>query len=216
VRYILPAVFISALLASSLGLAGEFYGKVVAVMDGDTLMVMRGNQRVKVRLAEIDAPEKTQAYGNESRQSLEKMVMGKTIQVTSRAVDDYGRIVAMLNVEGLNVNHEQVRLGMAWEYSRFHNNGEVLKLQHEAQQDKRGLWAGEEIVEPSQWRKLHPSTLKTVAQADPACEKKRCSQMASCEEARDYFARCGKKTLDGDNDGMPCESLCMPNKNVKN
>lgn len=215
-RQIRSAVFIAALLASGLGLAGEFSGRVVAVMDGDTLMVMRGNQRVKVRLAEIDAPEKAQAYGAESRQSLEKMVMGKTIQVTSRAVDDYGRLVAMLSVDGLNVNHEQVRLGMAWEYSRFHNNTEVLSFQHEAQQVKRGLWAGEEIVEPSQWRKLHPSTLNIAAQADPSCEKKRCSQMVSCEEARDYFSRCGTKTLDGDNDGMPCESLCMPKKNIKN
>jgi len=198
------------LCASGWMFAAEFTGKVVAVMDGDTIMVLQGEKPVKVRLAEIDAPEKAQPYGLASQQSLAGMVKGKKIQVKSRAIDDYGRMVAMLSFEGLNVNHEQVRRGMAWEYSRFHNNRAVMALQHEAQLAKRGLWAGDEIIEPSQWRKQHPSTLPSVAPADPSCAKKRCSEMVSCEEARDYMIRCGVRELDGDSDGVPCERLCEP------
>ena len=137
-------------------------------------------------------------------------------------MDDYGRIVAMVGVAGLNVNHEQVRRGLAWEYSRFHSNRELMVLQREAQQAKRGLWAGEDIVEPSQWRKLHLSTVASpiavssvvastaasVAADETGCGKARCSMMTSCADAKRYYARCGGKPLDGDRDGRPCEKLC--------
>lgn len=220
-------IFVALVVATGWAQAAEFTGKVIAVMDGDTLMVMQGHNPVKVRLAEMDAPEKAQPYGMESQQSLAKMVMGKQIRVVSRAIDDYGRMVALVHIDGSNVNHEQVRRGWAWEYSRFHNNREVLALQREAQQAKRGLWAGAEIIEPSQWRKLHPVVFADAAapsteasrssgQGDAACARKHCAQMASCDEARDYLARCGVRSLDGDADGMPCESLCAPQKKIKN
>ena len=222
---------IALLCAAGLTHAAEFSGKVIAVMDGDTLSVMRDNRPVKVRLAEIDAPEKAQPYGAESQKSLAEMVTGKQIRVTSRAIDDYGRMVAMVSIDELNVNHEQVRRGMAWEYSRFHSNRELMALQREAQQAKRGLWAGKEAIEPSQWRKQHPSTLPAPSAAAPssavvpdpafrpnsgqACSKKRCSEMTSCEEAMHYLTKCGIKSLDGDADGTPCEQLCAASTQSK-
>ena len=216
-------ICIALLCVNGLAYAADFSGKVIAVMDGDTLLVMRGKQPVKVRLAEMDAPEKAQPYGTASQKSLAEMVMGKQIRVESRAVDDYGRLVATVYANELNVNHEQVRRGMAWEYSHFHSNREVMALQYEAQQAKRGLWAEEGAVEPSQWRKQHPGIIRLGAVVSPvsapaattvigaACgSKKHCSQMSSCEEARYYLAQCGIKTLDGDGDGVPCEELCSP------
>ena len=212
---------------SALANAAEFSGKVVAVMDGDTLLVIRDGHPVKVRFAEIDAPEKAQPFGMASQKSLAEMVMGKQIQVVSRAVDDYGRLVATVHVGEINVNHEQVRRGMAWEYSRFHSNRELMALQREAQQAKRGLWAEAGAVEPSQWRKQHPGTFaaqlsaavlpvsasSATAPLDPACVKKHCSEISSCEEALRHLSHCGQKSLDGDADGKPCESLCAPARN---
>ena len=194
--------------------AADFSGKGIAVLDGDTLLVLRGGNPVKVRLAEVDAPEKAQPYGTASQKSLAELVMGKQIRVVSRAVDDYGRLVATVQVNGLNVNHEQVRRGMAWEYSRFHNNHELMALQREARQARRGLWAGDEAVDPSQWRKQHPASAPAAATApgNTCGSKKHCSEMSSCEEARHYLAQCGIKTLDGNGDGVPCEKLCLPRK----
>lgn len=233
---VLRSLMLAVLLLSSVAIqAGEFDAKVIAVLDGDTLLVMRGSNPVKLRLAEIDAPEvahagtgermpdsqKAQPYGTESQKSLAELVMGQRVQVVSRAVDSYGRIVAMVSINGLNVNHEQVRRGLAWEYSRFHSNKALMALQHEAQQARRGLWAANDNIEPSQWRKQHPSTLpaavKPGVSAVPAarpldsrqgCDKKNCSGMGSCAEAKSYFARCGGAMLDGDGDGKPCEKLC--------
>ncbi len=204
--------------------ARTFSGKVIAVMDGDTLLVLQDGKPVKIRLADVDAPEvghavmggkspnsqKAQPYGDASKLSLSEMVMGKQVQVSSRAIDVYGRMVAMVSIGGMNVNHEQVRRGLAWDYSRFHSNRDVMALQQEARQARIGLWAGDVIIEPAQWRKLHPSPLPVPMPADPSCAKTQCSQMVSCEEAKDYLARCGILQLDGDGDGIPCEALCGP------
>ena len=198
----------------------EFTAKVIAVLDGDTVLVRRAGGLVKIRLAEIDAPEKAQTFGETSKRSLSDMVLSKQVNVVSQAVDQYGRIVAHLNVNGLDVNAEQIRRGMAWEYSNFHSNKVLIALQNEAQQAPRGLWAQSNPTPPWAWRKLHPST-QVGAVANPATDhlttpnagcgnKKHCAEMSSCEEARFYLTQCDVKSLDGDGDGTPCEELCAP------
>ncbi len=203
--------------------AETFTARVIVVMDGDTVMVLRNGQKMKVRLANIDAPEKAQAFGKQSRESLLEMVGKKQVQIDSQAVDQYGRTVGLISVDGHSVNQEQVRRGMAWEYSHYHSDRTYIMLQSEAQQSRRGLWSQDSPQPPWHWRKQHPST-QSPAQArqggvsrpatpvmlyDMECgRKRRCSQMASCDEARFYFIHCNEETLDGNHDGRPCESLC--------
>jgi micrococcal nuclease len=174
-------------------------------------------------LANIDAPEKVQPFGKQSRDSLLEMVGKKQVQIDSQAVDQYGRLVGLISVNGLDVNQEQVKRGMAWEYSHYHSDKTYVDLQRAARQAHRGLWGQTNPQAPWQWRKLH-SSAKPGLQAgrhgvsspaapvmlyDMECGKKRrCSQMVSCDEARFYFSRCGVKTLDGNHDGEPCEILC--------
>lgn len=76
----------------------EFTAKIIAVLDGDTVLVRREGGLVKIRLAEIDAPEKAQTFGETSKRSLSGMVLDKQVKVVSHAVDQYGRMVAHLNV----------------------------------------------------------------------------------------------------------------------
>lgn len=214
-----------ALLATSGWVQGAavqpFSAKVIAVLDGDTVMILRSNGPMKVRLAEIDAPEKLQTFGETSKRSLSDMVMGKQVQVASQAIDQYGRMVAHLSLDGLDINAEQIRRGMAWEYSNFHSNKKLKALEADARQAPRGLWASSQPQPPWEWRKQHADPAKAppakVAGARPAqakepipgCgDKKHCSQMTSCEEARHYLTQCGIRTLDHDGDGTPCEQLC--------
>lgn len=150
--------------------AEQFTAKVIAVLDGDTVMVVRSSgPPVRIRLAEIDAPEvghagmggkptnsqKVQPGGMTSKRSLSELVLHKQVNVDTQATDNYGRLVAHLTVDGKSINEEQVRRGMAWEYSHYHGNKTYIALQSEAQQEKRGLWAGAEVMEPAQWRRLH-------------------------------------------------------------
>ncbi len=163
--------------------AETFSAKVIVVMDGDTVMVLRGGQKLKIRLANIDAPEKDQSFGKQSRDSLLELVGKKQVQVDSQAIDQYGRIVGLISIDGLNVNQEQVQRGMAWAAegwrqsrrvptgvplaganSHYHTDKTYIGLQSDAQRSRRGLWAQTSPQAPWQWRKSHPS-LKPVLQA---------------------------------------------------
>lgn len=209
--------------------AAPFEARVITVLDGDTLLVQSGPFQSKLRLVNIDAPEKAQPFGLESQQSLQALVGGKTVQVESRAVDQYQRTLAVVSVEGLNVNEEQVRRGLAWAYSRSREARRYTALQAEAQAARRGLWQQADPERPSQWRKQHPLDVaahpsspppRTAHPSDPqsrraqigmlACGKKHyCSQMVACDEAHYYLTVCGEARLDPDRDGVPCEALCV-------
>jgi len=208
-----------------------FIARVIAVLDGDTVLIRREGGLLKIRLAEIDAPEKDQTFGETSKRSLSVMVKDKQVKIVSQTMDQYGRMIAHLSVAGLDVNAEQIRRGMAWEYSNFHTNKALVALQNEAKQAQRGLWALSNPEPPWDWRKQHPGTFSkqpdaaassVIAQASttlhaPGCgNKKHCSEMSSCEEALFYLEQCGVKSLDSDGDGTPCEKLCAPRQKSKN
>ena len=90
----------------------ELSGKVVAVADGDTLTVLFNHRQVKVRLTEIDAPEKKQQFGNRSKQSLSDLCFNKTATLADTGKDRYGRTLARVYCDGVDANAEQVRRGM--------------------------------------------------------------------------------------------------------
>jgi micrococcal nuclease len=200
--------------------AETFKASVIAVIDGDTVMVLQGNKKVTIRLANIDAPEKMQAWGSESRAALSKLVLRKVVRVTSRAVDDYGRVVAQLELDDgsgrapINASHEQVRLGMAWADPFHLADQRVMQLQTEAQRSRLGLWNQVNPQPPWAYRRgdgRERSARPNAPRVDPGCGTKRyCSQMVSCEEAQYYLAQCQVKSLDKNGDGVPCESLCKP------
>ena len=76
-----------AIVAVNLACAEEFDATVIAVMDGDTVLVLRDGRKIKVRLVNIDAPEADQKFGKESRDSLVNMVLKKHVHINSQAID---------------------------------------------------------------------------------------------------------------------------------
>lgn len=133
----------------------DFTGKVVAVADGDTITVMRDLVPVKLRLLEIDAPEKKQAFGARSKQSLSDLCFNKTATLIEKGRDRYGRTLARVSCEGVDANAEQVRRGMAWVYDRYVTDRVLYAVQTEARDAGRGLWADPDAVPPWQWRRGH-------------------------------------------------------------
>ena len=124
--------------------------------DGDTLTVLVEHRQMKVRLADIDAPELRQPFGTRSRQSLSELCFGKTAAVDVRTRDRYQRAVAQVTCDGRDANAEQVRRGYAWTYTRFARaTSPLYVLQMQAQSEHRGLWSDPTPVPPWDWRKLH-------------------------------------------------------------
>ena len=102
--------------------AATLQGKVIGVADGDTVTLLdaQKNQH-KIRLQGIDAPEKAQAFGNKSKQSLHEMVHGKEVMVDFQKKDKYGRTVGKVLVNNTDVCLEQIKRGMAWHYKQYAN-----------------------------------------------------------------------------------------------
>ena len=115
---------------------------VVGVSDGDTLTVKDGDVKTVLRLAEIDAPERTQPYSQVSRRNLEALCRhAKQVEVTPVDVDRYGRTVAHVRADGVHVNWRQVEHGLAWCFTRYLKQPEVcLPLEKAAREGKKGLW----------------------------------------------------------------------------
>lgn len=144
-----------ACLLPAIATAADIEGQVVGIADGDTLTVLRQHEQTKVRLAEIDAPEKAQPFGKRSRQSLAELCFRQPVRVEDKGRDRYGRTIGRVWCAGVDANAEQVRRGMAWVYDRYAKDQALYALQTEARSAHRGLWVDDHPVPPWEWR--HPA-----------------------------------------------------------
>lgn len=131
-------------------------GRITAVHDGDTVTLLTDEkQQIKVRLAEIDAPELKQPYGQKSKQGLSALCFDKPASIEPVTKDRYGRTVARVTCAGVPANKEMVRAGAAWVYRKYSDSPELLKLEEEARAAHRGLWGlqPDQITPPWEWRK---------------------------------------------------------------
>ncbi|HEX8874503.1 MAG TPA: thermonuclease family protein [Nitrosospira sp.] len=124
---------------------------VVQVVDGDSLTVAIEGEMIRVRLAEIDAPEGRQAFATRSKQSLSRLCLWVDAELSSISKDQYGRVLARVKCEGIDANAEQVRRGMAWVYDEYARDPALFKLQQEARSAKRGLWSDKSPTPPWIW-----------------------------------------------------------------
>ena len=205
---------ILTLLFCSSAFADSYTARVVGVSDGDSITILlQSNTQQKIRLAEIDAPEKGQPFGERSKQALSGLVFGKTVKIVPVTTDRYGRTVAHISVEALDVNAALIEQGAAWVYTAYSDSPLLPQLQATARANKQGLWglAEYEQIPPWEWRRGR----RTARTTDPgaarySCDARQyCSEMTSCDEARWHLQECGLTTLDGDGDGLPCERLCL-------
>jgi micrococcal nuclease len=132
--------------------AQEHIGRVVGISDGDTLTILDNHkQQIKVRLAEIDTPEKSQPYGARAK----RLVYGKTVIVKVQDTDRYGRKVGRVYTDDIDANAEMVEIGAAWVYRKYASDQNLYALEKQARQNRAGLWGLPEAqqVPPWEWRK---------------------------------------------------------------
>jgi micrococcal nuclease len=159
-------VLITCLLASSTSLAGQF--EVTTIYDGDTIMAEGHDIIIYVRLAGVDAPEiasknheRTQPFGQESKQYLENTILNKSVEIKGYGIDQYpyNHLIGEIFLEDTNINIELIRQGLAEVWREEPPAGLLIapyiEAQEEARAAGRGIWSlGDSYVSPRDWRKI--------------------------------------------------------------
>jgi len=139
--------------------ADSMHGVVIVVIDGDTVLFKPDHYGaasrafLKLRLADIDAPEKDQPYGEASARALAGWVLNQPVDVDTVAIDVYGRTIARIRSGAVQVNAEMVRRGFAWASTWSRSDAALMDAQREARREQRGLWNDAAPTPPWVWRR---------------------------------------------------------------
>lgn len=137
-------------------LAGEpFYGSVVKVIDGDSLLLSTGEKVIEIRLYGVDSPEYNQPFSGKAKALAQRSVLGEKVLVRPVAYDSYRRLVAIVEYDGRTLNSELIGAGLAWVYPHFCRKKICLSWQQRedaAREKKKGLWRDDRPVPPWHWR----------------------------------------------------------------
>lgn len=129
---------------------------VVGVSDGDTIKLRCGTENEeKIRLLQLDAPEKKQAFGTKAKQALSDRIFGKQVNLERGNTDRYGRTLGRITLDGSDINLEMVSSGYAWRFRKYLTDESCLAIEADAQVHRRGLWADASPVPP--WEFRHPA-----------------------------------------------------------
>ena len=130
--------------------------EIMQYYDGDTVKIKDGVYEYKLRLTDIDAPERNQEYGIRSRRALMQFCENTQVQVYLYGVDSYKRKLGKLHCNNQEANQWMVENGHAWFNKGFSMNYTLDIAQQNAKQERLGLWQSEHAQPPWQWRKIHP------------------------------------------------------------
>lgn len=145
-------------------------GRVVAVVDGDTLSVdVPGRGYLQVRLAWADAPDRLQDHGEAARASLGALAAGQSVRLEGLGTVKgqwFATVWALApgapcrNAEcpkTLDLGLAQIARGMAWHDRRSLGQlpqalGQYEQAEFQAKIRRTGLWAGKNPTPPWDWR----------------------------------------------------------------
>ena len=166
--FYLLAVILSFLILSSIS-AADITGKVVGIADGDTITVLQNKQQIKIRLAGIDTPEKSQDFGSRAKKFTSDQVFKKQVRVEKMGTDRYGRIIGMIFYDGSCLNEDLVRAGYAWVYRKYCDYpicSKWMDYEKEARRKRIGLWVDSTPIPPWEYRHGGNRTSKLVSKQD--------------------------------------------------
>lgn len=128
---------------------------VLTVVDGDTFKAKVSGKTERVRIAEIDAPELKQPFGQEAKVALTALLYSGKVCLSVRGIDFYNRILADVSVGSISVGRFLVSSGWAWVYTNYSSDVRLLLDEKQAKVLKRGLWQEPSPIKPWIWRKQH-------------------------------------------------------------
>lgn len=145
------SLIISFLLVTIVGFAQQYNGSIIRVIDGDTFVFQTEDGSLKVRMFGTDAPERDQPYSKESADFV-KEYLYKEATLKANGVDRYGRTLAVLFIDGQDINLLTIKNGCAWHFKRYTSNQQYAVAEKFARKKKIGIWALPNPVPPWEWR----------------------------------------------------------------
>ena len=136
-----------------------FEAKVIRILDGDTIEVLKDGSPLRVRLHGIDCPERNQDFGSVARQFTGDKTFGRVVEIVPMDTDKYGRSVAKVYVEGQYLNLMLVAEGLAWWFKKYApNDDDLAKAEQQARSLKKGLWSKPNPIPPWNFRRHRVSS----------------------------------------------------------
>jgi micrococcal nuclease len=145
----LPFKLAGALLDNTVFKAPDIEGKVKRVIDGDSIVVATNEGEKEVRIKGIDAPEYGQAGHGPAKRAVERMALGHPVILKDGEIDDYGRLVANVELTSNETNAavELVEQGVAFPDPR-ETTRKIKAAAKLPKKEKKGVWDGKE---PTPW-----------------------------------------------------------------
>lgn len=138
----------------TISFAATITGKVVRVLDGDTIEVLVDKEPIRIRLAEIDCPEKKQPFGQAAKKYVLEVAAHEIVTVETKTKDRYGRTIGVVMLpNGKSLNQLLIRNGYAWHYKKYSKDTSLTELENQARMDKVGLWQDKNPIAPWNWRR---------------------------------------------------------------
>ena len=144
---------LAALFAQSCMPEAGFSARCVGVTDGDTISVLVGTEKRKIRLEGIDAPERGQDFSAKARQFTSSLVSNRQVRIFPKEEDRYGRLVARVEVDTRDVSLELARAGLAWHYRRYSSDPGLAAAEREARAQGLGVWSLADPTPPWEFKR---------------------------------------------------------------
>jgi endonuclease YncB( thermonuclease family) len=132
----------------------QLKGKVIAVKDGDTIVVLDdSNTQHTIRIADIDCPEKSQAFGKKAKWFVSDAIFSSLVEIKIKGKDRYGRTIGYVFYKDKNLSEELLKNGLAWHYIKYSDSPNFQELENIARKNKIGLWNLTDPIAPWNYRK---------------------------------------------------------------
>lgn len=150
-------VFASLLLLLTTTSHADYSYIVSNVYDGDTVELSNVNGKFKLRLADVDAPERNQPYGKKSRRALTKLCKNNKVTATAQILgtDKYNRYLGHLQCNHVDAGLYLINNGLAWHNAKYSSNPVTINAEAIARQKRLGLWKNKRPTPPWIWRQKH-------------------------------------------------------------
>jgi micrococcal nuclease len=129
----------------------------VSIEDGDSFGVLRNGREIRIRLLGVDCPEGGQDFGQRAKAFTSDLIFNRIVELDVRDIDQYGRLVALVTIEGQDLGLALVKAGLGWHYTQYSKDPALATAERDARVEKRGLWAQPNPVAPWTYRKPVPA-----------------------------------------------------------